>query len=621
MEGCLGQQRRFELGAHYTHEIDILRIVRPTIIEPWRQKIFEASTPTQLGNVIAELCSLQVLDPACGCGNFLFVAYREIRKLEFEAKALMLELCRSTGLVAPSDLASFHIANLHGIEVDEFTAMIARVTLWMGHKLVSDRYGSVEPILPLVDLSGILVGDALRSTWPRADVVIGNPPFNGAQHLRRALGDSYVEWLKRTFNCGVKDFCVYWFRRTADHLETNGRAGLVGTNSIGQNRARSASLDYVVSKGGVITSAVSSEQWPGDATVHVAIVNWIMRPSEVPSRFTLDDEEVVGISTSLRASNDLPVAEILRGNAGVAFQGPIPIGAGFILTNEEAASLLGDASVDYSMVVRRYLNGDDIADDPEQEPRRWIIDFASLSLEEATRYPRAIQIVRERVKPERDDNSDDRIRELWWRFGRPRGEMRAAIRGLDRYIAGVRTGKRPLFVWCVPDWCPSDALNVFALDTDYHMGVLSSYTHEVWARMQSSTLETRLRYTPTTAFGTFPWPHGLEPAAVNRIEELAREIVELRRELCRSGGFGLTQLYNLVDEGGYRSLADVHVKLDESIANAYGMPNSSARDPVAIISTLSKLNYSIAHGATYEPSFTIRRDSGTIIDAFPELLS
>lgn len=620
MEGCLGQQRRFELGAHYTHEIDILRIVRPTIIEPWREKILKADTPQRLAGVIAELCSLQVLDPACGCGNFLFVAYREIRKLEFEAKTAMIELCRATGLVAPTDLASFHIANLHGIEVDEFTAMIARVTLWMGHKLVSDRYGSVEPILPLVDLSGIFVGDALRSTWPRVDVIIGNPPFNGSQNLRRALGDSYVDWLKRTFHCGVKDYCVYWFRRTADHLGANGRAGLVGTNSIAQNRARSASLDYVVAQGGVITSAVSSEQWPGDATVHVAIVNWIMRPTEGPTRFILDDREVAGISTSLRPSDDLPVPEVLRGNDGIAFQGPIPVGSGFILSNEEANSLLEDTTVKYATVVRRYLIGDDIADDPNQEPRRWIIDFASMSLEEASKFPRAIQVVREKVKPERDENNDARFREFWWRFGRPRGEMRTAIRGLDRYLVCMRTGKRLLFVWCSKDWCPSDALNVFALNSDYHFGILSSFVHEVWARLQSSTFETRLRYTPTTAFGTFPWPQVLDSAVVNQIEESARAIVELRLKLCRDGGFGLTHLYNILDEGGYRELADLHLRLDESVAAAYGLSARSARDPEKIIGVLSNWNHSIVRGAAYDPFLLTSRNSATSSESFPELL-
>jgi hypothetical protein len=448
MEGCLGQQRRFELGAHYTHEVDIMRIVRPTIVDPWTALISSAETPDQLAFILAQLCELQVLDPACGCGNFLFVAFREIRKLEFDAKAKLAELSLQTGLNAAQDLPSYKIANLHGIELDEFTAMIARVTLWMGHKLISDAYGAVEPVLPLADLSGIQVGDALRMTWPRADVVIGNPPFQGSQHLRRALGDDYVEWLKTRFGCGIKDLCVYWFRRTADHLAPNSRAGLVGTNSIGQNRARGASLDYLVQRGGVITSAISSELWPGDAHVHVAIVNWIHRPSSKPTKFVLDEREVSGIDNSLRPQDDLPEPQLLRANSHHAFQGPILAGAGFIVSEDEASEMLNDGPVDYSAVVRRYLGAEDIADNPDHSPSRWVIDFSKLTLEEASKYPRALKIVRERVKPERASNRDPRFRRDWWQFGRPRIEMRTAVQPLERYIGGIRTGKRPMFIWC-----------------------------------------------------------------------------------------------------------------------------------------------------------------------------
>ena len=102
------------------------------------------------------------------------------------------------------------------------------------------------------------------------------------------LGDDYVEWLKREFGVGVKDYCVYWFRKTHDHLTTGKRAGLVGTNSISQNRARSASLQYIVDTGGVITSAVSTQDWPGEAAVDVSIVNWVKEPNSSPARLMLD---------------------------------------------------------------------------------------------------------------------------------------------------------------------------------------------------------------------------------------------------------------------------------------------------------------------------------------------
>lgn len=114
------------------------------------------------------------------------------------------------------------------------------------------------------------------------------------------LGDAYVDWLGREFQVGVKDYCVYWFRKSHDHLRPGQRAGLVGTNSISEGVNRTASLDYIAANGGVITAAVSSQDWPGDASVHVSIVNWTKEPAALAQRLVLDGVEVSGISTSLR---------------------------------------------------------------------------------------------------------------------------------------------------------------------------------------------------------------------------------------------------------------------------------------------------------------------------------
>ena len=601
MEDCLGRDRRWELGAHYTYEADIMRIVRPTIIEPWTDKIAAASSVPELVRALEQLCQVRVLDPACGCGNFLYIAYREIRELEQRAKARISQMATEGGFQAPKGLPAYSIANVHGIEVDEFAVLIARLTLWMGHKLVSDKYGLVEPVLPLVDLSGIQAADALATPWPEVDVIIGNPPFNGSQHLRSALGDDYVEWLKRTFNCGVKDLCVYWFRKAADHLQPGCRAGLVGTNSISQNRARGASLDYVVQKGGVITSAVSTEVWPGDANVHVSIVNWIKSPETPPSKFVLDEFEVSGINTSLRpadgSANPLP----LSANVGHCFQGPIPAGDGFVISVEEAQSLLADPSARYAEVVKRYLVGEDIGSDPHQQPRRWIIDFASMPLERAQTYPRALHLVEQRVRPVRATNNRAVYRNRWWCFAEPRVAMRAALAGLSRYLAGTAQGTRLLLSWCDVHWCPSNLTNVFAFDDDYSYGVLSASAHLAWARRWSSTLGVALRYTPTSAFATFPWPYPVADNTREDIGHLAAQLVTMRQDLCAAYNVGMTQLYNTMNDGGHLGLAGLHRRLDEAVAEAYGWEADIAHDPQTMVEKLAIRNAEIANGAEYQP--------------------
>jgi N-6 DNA Methylase len=507
LEGALGREAQGKLGAHYTHEVDIQKVIKPTIVDPWHERIEAAATLAEVRCLQNELLDFVVLDPACGSGNFLYIAYRELRRLEQRLHEKEQELRVAAGRRAAGQsalTAFFPLTNIKGIEINAFAVSLARVTLWMAHKLAVDELDLDEATLPLEDLSGIRAGDALRTEWPRVSAIVGNPPFHGDRHLRGLLGDEYLEWLKREFGCGVKDHCVYWFRKAHDHLGPGQRAGLVGTNSIAQNRARSASLNYIVERGGVITDAVSTQPWPGDAIVEVSIVNWIREPVVVPDRFVLDEVPVEGIDTALEPST-IPLADVPRiaANGGRAFQGFLP-GARYDVSLEQGAALIaGDPAT--ADVVKPYLNSRDITSNVEQRPSRYVIDFAQLALEDAMSYAEPLEVIRAQAKLARESSRSYGRNPRWWQFLWPRPDFRAAARGLDRFIAGTRVGKRILFVWCEPQWRPSDATNIFALDTDYAMGVLTSRIHTDWAAKTSSTLRQDIRYTPSSAFETFPF--------------------------------------------------------------------------------------------------------------------
>lgn len=604
LEGVLGRDRRWELGAHYTHEVDIMKIVTPTIIRPWRERIEATTSPTEARDLLEELCGFRVLDPACGCGNFLYVAYRELRGLEHELKERIRSLARDKGLaVPPGPWPYFRLSNMQGIDIERSAVLIARVTLWMGHRQMIETYGEAEDPLPLVDLSSIRRDDALRVPWPETDCIIGNPPFLGSQHIRGSFGDDYVDWLKREFRVGVKDFCTYWFRLAADHLQPGQRAGLVGTNSISQNRARSVSLDYVVEQGGVITDAVSSQKWPGDAKVHVSLVSWTDEPATPVAEFLLDGVVVAGISSSLTdALAGGWTSAVLNANKNHCFQGPIPVGAGFVLDKTEADRLLAMAGADYTKVVRPYLIGDDIADSADQRPQRWIIDFGTFALEQAHRYPAALERLRRLVKPERDNNRRRARRQQWWLFGEKAVGMRGALAARDRYVAGTATGKRLLLAWQEATTCPSNLTNVFAFDDDYSMGVLLSRAHGAWAWARSSTLETRLRYTPTSVFETFAWPDPVSDVQRERVAEASRRLLARRTEICTSEQIGLTKLYNAVDEGAWADLTALHKELDEAVADCYGWPRSMAQDDKELVRLLTERNREIVEsGRAYAP--------------------
>lgn len=598
LEGVIGRERRWELGAHYTHEADILKIVGPSIVRPWQDRIDAVNTPQQARELLEELTSFVVLDPACGCGNFLYIAYRELRGLEHQLKQRITDLAASTGQPLPPQPWPFYpLANIRGIDIEPVAVLIARVTLWMGHRQMIDRYGQAENPLPLVTLSGITIADAVFAPWPDADVIIGNPPFLGDRRIRRVHGGDYIEQLKTTFGVGVVDYSAYWFRRAQAQLRDGQRAGLVSTNTLRENKHRLASLNYLLQTGGVITDAISSQKWPGEAKVHVSITNWIKSPAVPVQHFTLDGRAVAGITSHLRPGQPTPEPARLRDNRGRAFIGCQPTGPGFIVNDDTAAALHDAGEAD---AVRRYLNSDDITDAPSASPRRWIIDFGTQPLEQAMRYPKSLAIIRRDVRPDREDRSE--LLAHWWQFWRPRPKMRQALAGKARFICSTLTGKRLLFVWADASWCPSNLVGVLAFDDDYAMGVLTSRAHGAWAWARSSTFETRLRYTPSTAFETFPWPAIPSPKQRESVAGASRDLLALRDQLAAQDGLGLTQLYNALDDGAYVPLGKAHQRLDEAVASIYGWPSTVAQNDSDLVRRLGELNTAVATGALqYDP--------------------
>lgn len=596
LEGALGRESQWDLGAHYTHTVDIMKVVGPSIVTPWRERIENADNVKQARQLQSELLNYVVLDPACGSGNFLYIAYRELRQIEKRLRERERDLRRDAGLQENEALSAFFpLRNIAGIEINAFAVSLARVTLWMGHKLAVDELGLSESTLPLEDLDSIKAGDALRLPWPRCDVIVSNPPFHGDRNLRGLLGDDYVEWLKEEFNCGVKDHCVYWFRKAHDHLGAGQRAGMVGTNSISQNRARGASLNYIVENDGIITDAISSQDWPGEANVDVSIVNWVKGPLPSEPARILDQHLVDGIDTALRPST-IPIADVpsLEANRGVAFQGFLP-GAKFDISVEQANELLARSDASYGEVVLPYLDGRDIARTVDQQPTRFTVDFGQMSLEEAMRYPAALDVVREQAKVAREESNSYERNPRWWQFLWPRPDFRNKAQSLSRFIAGSATAKRIFFVWCGTDWRPSNSTNMFSFDGDYEIAVLSSSIHTEWARGRSSTLEDRIRYTPSSAFETFPWPAADENAA-QAVAIAGQALLARRQEICAEAGIGLTALYNQHEEGAWADLGELHRRLDSAVLNAYGWSHLDSADVAVVNQQLFELNREIVAG-------------------------
>ncbi|MBC7834879.1 MAG: class I SAM-dependent DNA methyltransferase [Phycisphaerales bacterium] len=296
---------RHAMGAHYTSQQDIMKIVGPTIVQPFTTAIEQTNSLKELAAVRARLTSLRVLDPACGSGNFLYVAYREMRRLEASIILKQSELSKRQ-ITGQGAFAEVSPRQFFGLDILPFAVELAKVTLSIAPKLASDELHTTEPALPLANLdSNILCKDALiesggtsltggtgvppvRTPWPVADVIIGNPPFLGAKRLKPERGPDYVNAVRKLYPevPGMADYCVYWFRRSHDHLPAAtpadpfaGRAGLVGTQNIRNNQSRVGGLDHIV-KSGVIVEAVENLPWSGEANVHVSIANWVKTGSD-----------------------------------------------------------------------------------------------------------------------------------------------------------------------------------------------------------------------------------------------------------------------------------------------------------------------------------------------------
>jgi hypothetical protein len=598
LEGCLGKDLRWELGAHYTSEDDIMTIVEPVIVRPWIERIEATKSYRDATQLLDELCKFRVLDPAMGCSNFLAIAYREIRQLEMRIHDRIADHAKREGRQTPLNMQYFPIDNIMGIEIDPFAVDIAKATLWMMHALESRRHGLAEPVLPLPILKNLVCGDSLKLEWPETDAIIGNPPFHGDRNLRSVVGDEYLDWLKSEFGIGVKDHCVYFFVKAHKALRPGKRAGLVATKTISQNKNRDASLVWITETGGTITDAVSAKPWSGEAAVHVSLVCW-QRSPVTSNIFTLDGRRVSGINPSLKEGGAHRVAHVLASNKGIAFIGNVVNGEGFLLTEQEAVEMV-DADPKNAEVVKRYLTGDDLVSRPDMSPARWIIDFNTMSLEEATAFRAPMAIVQQRVRPVRASNNRKRYREIWWQFSEPVPSMRKAIATLGRYGVSCITGKRIHVLWGVPGIVQSHACVIFAFSDDYSHGVISSRVHDVWVRGNSSTLKGDLRYTPSTAFETFPFPNPTEKQR-QRIAAASRSIDNLRRLACEESKKGLTKVYNIMDDGGYRELKAAHDELNIAVMDAYGLDKDLLKQPERLLDALFDLNERAATDPNYQP--------------------
>jgi len=584
-ESTSNSTERHATGMHFTSETDIMKIVVPTITRYWEEKIESANEIKELEALQLELKAYRVLDPACGSGNFLYLAYQQLKRIE-------MMLLDKVATIQKSPLVRIDLVTpnqFFGMDINPFAVELARVTLMIARKIEIDKYGLSESALPLDTLDqNIVCQDALFSDWVKADAIIGNPPFLGGKRVRLSLGDEYIDRLFTKFS-DVKDsvdFCAYWFRIAHDHLNEDGRAGLVGTNSISQGKSRRASLDYIFDNGGFIHDAISTQEWSGEASVHVSIANWV---KQQPNIYRLNSQEVARINSSLQAEIDVTQAVRLKENLNIGFVGAQPNSKGFFISEQQAINWIKSDSKN-KLVVKLSCSATDLTDKSHGLPSRWIIDFQDMQLEEVSNFKLPFEHTKTFVKPERMSNREAVLREKWWRFKRTNDAMRKALSNLSLYFVVPCHSKWFIFLPAKPDWLPNNSTTVIASEDFYVLGILTSKVHRIWVKAQSSTLKADTRYTHVTCFETFPFPQNKTSPLVAKIRAAMQELHQYRTEQMEEKQWGITTLYNkFFGEETATQLHKLHAKLDKLVMQLYGFSDSDD-----LLEKLLHLNQAIA---------------------------
>lgn len=630
--------------------------------EDWRNVLAAAQLARDAGeprNALAlvedfheTLCRTRVLDPGCGTGNFLHVAQELMKKLEGE----VLDAAGELG--SRESLGGFarHAVGPHqflGMDTNRRAVAIADLVLWIGHLQWHFRtrgYAPREPILEKLDhihkRDAVLtwngwpiphwierreaLPDPRRPDWPEAEFIVGNPPFIGGKDLRARLGDVYAKAL-RTAHPQMNesaDLVMYWWDRCAESLTTTGtvlrRFGLVTTNSITQVFQRRVVERHLSAKKPVsLLMAIPDHPWTkaGRDTAAVRIAMTVVaagrhdgRLCEVVSESGLDgDQPQIGLSeregrinADLTIGADVTRTEGLKANEGLCSPGVKLHGAGFIVTPHQAKLLGLGRRPGLDAHVRPYRNGRDLTARPRGV---LVIDLFGLEAEQVReRFPEIYQHVKLTVKEAkdkdgrvvgRDANNRGSYGAFWWVFGEPRRELRPALEPLQRYIATVETAKHRVFQFLDRSILPDNMLVAVGLSDAFHLGVLSSRPHLVWALRAGGWLGigNDPRYSKSRCFDPFPFPDASE-AQKEAIREPAEALDRLRKQvLAEHPELTLTRLYNvreairggqplgdevaaIRDKGLVLILNEYHDAIDAAVAAAYGWPADLSEDDI-----------------------------------------
>ncbi|CAM2006412.1 Eco57I restriction-modification methylase domain-containing protein [Acanthopleuribacter pedis] len=430
--------------------------------------------------------------------------------------------------------------------------------------------------------------EVFRKATPGFDAIVGNPPYLGGQRISGTLGQNYHSWLVTRAKETSKslDLCIHFLHRFHHLLKNNGTIGFITTNSICQGENREKGLELIVKSGSFIYNATKRICWPGSAAVIACIVH-VKKGPLLNEKITLNNKPAKVISPFLNESQATKKPLKLKQNHKLSFQGSIILGKGFLFDDNDKR----DASTPTSQIIqitdrnpsakdliKPYIGGAEVNTSPTHTPHRRAINFGTMSLDQASLYPNLLEIVRSKVKPQRDKLKGnpiaDQRREFWWQWGSLNTSLIKAQKRVQKVLVIPRHQPHFSTTFMNSSYSFSEALAIIILEDWASFTTIQSTVHEVWARNFGSSLKDDFRYTPSKCFETFPFPENWRENA--ELEAAGKTYFEYRAKWMVDNNLGMTATYNLFhdpeeeDNAEIEELRALHRAMDAAVLRAYG---------------------------------------------------
>ena len=581
-QSVMNPKERRNLGAHYTSETNILKLIKPLFLDDlWAEFENIKNNKNKLPEFHKKISQLKFLDPACGCGNFLVITYRELRLLE-------LEILRATykngqGVLDVSDIIWLDVDMMCGIEYEEFPARIAEVAMWLidhqMNQLISNEFGQYFARLPLKKSAKIVHGDALEVNWENVvskndlSYIIGNPPFIGSNIMSQFQRNQIVKEFENIQGSGVLDYVTGWYLKAAKYIQnTKIKAAFVSTNSIVQGEQTSILWGQMINKYGVkIHFAHRTFKWSNEAKGNAAVFCVIIGFAnfDTSTKRIFEYEDIKGEPHEIKAKNINPylvdakeifvtkrtkplcnVPKILKGNYYAKSEG--------LLIEENDLETLIKNEPNSKKYIKKLIGSDEFINNRKRYCL-WLVDCPP---DELRKMPLVIERVN-RVKADRLTSRDKAMQKLamtptlFRETNNPDSCLVIPVVSSERrnYIPMGFIDKNTI----------STNGNLIMPDANlYHFGILMSTMHMAWVKTTCGRLKSDFRYSKDNVYNNYPWPENPSDKQIKTIEEKAQNVLDVRASFPDSS---LADLYNPLTMPP--ALVKAHNELDKAVDAAY----------------------------------------------------